>query len=566
MFLCEDLAIKIVFSILFLSSTGNDNKSMNAEHGFVSSFATNNNIVSDANQGQSKLQKSITDSFAESCPFYLNTSKQCFPTLKKNNSSFELYNLTEQAKKQNLTAERKNLRLFAETSSGNNQTGIGLKVQAFFNESINYIFGLTESQKCFIAVTYLLALWKLHGARLWPIIFKVICKLFGKPKRAILRKISTNPSEKTILVQNDIARDDHVNIDDLTTDSSCESHLTTDGETTDSCDSHVESDEESIDVSGEEHVDTDYDSITTSSSVDDLPATSNNQTIPPTTIPTQFKLSLSFNSSDSLFEGSCDEDFPDEFFVFPSDCGNIGLILGDDDWEKIVDSSQESLISDDGCTASTGIESGQSYDVACDVDSRASSHSSCHSLVPKEVVSCLSCSSDGDPVTVATTSGCNDWIEENGDMNCSNNGNVDQWILECRDSNNYTPSNGCTSNVNHGHESTDSSLYDCDLTSEGLYEDSLELYPGEYAEHGISLQRSESESDIRIEVYNNIEPENLPAGDINRRLSADIENEIVEENIMDTTLEQRVKNHAVAAAIVAGTFVLPCFIAAKLLK
>ena len=80
------------------------------------------------------------------------------------------------------------------------------------------------------------------------------------------------------------------------------------------------------------------------------------------------------------------------------------------------------------------------------------------------------------------------------------------------------------------------------------------------------MQRSESESDIRIEVYNNIEPENLPAADINRWLSADNENEIVEENIMDTILEQRVKNHVVAAAIVAGTFVLPCFIAAKLLK
>ena len=115
MFLCEDLAIKLVFSILFLSSTANDNKSMSAEHGLVSSFATNNNIVSDVNQGQSKLKKSITDSFAESCPFYLNTSKQCFPTVKKNNSSLELYNLTEQAKKLNLTAERENLRLFGKS-------------------------------------------------------------------------------------------------------------------------------------------------------------------------------------------------------------------------------------------------------------------------------------------------------------------------------------------------------------------------------------------------------------------------------------------------------------------
>ena len=43
--------------------------------------------------------------------------------------------------------------------------------------------------------------------------------------------------------------------------------------------------------------------------------------------------------------------------------------------------------------------------------------------------------------------------------------------------------------------------------------------------------------------------------------------EVAEEaHIMDTTVEQRVKNHIVAAAIFAGTFVLPCFIAAKVLK
>ena len=51
MFLCNDLAIKVVLSILFLSSTGNDKKSINAEHGFESSLATNNNIVSDVKQG-----------------------------------------------------------------------------------------------------------------------------------------------------------------------------------------------------------------------------------------------------------------------------------------------------------------------------------------------------------------------------------------------------------------------------------------------------------------------------------------------------------------------------------
>ncbi len=120
MLLYKDIALKILFSIVCLSSIGDKDKLMDSEHGYVSSFATNNNIVSDSlsdvNQGQSKLQKSITDSFAESGPFYFkNTSKQCFPTLKKNNSSFELYNLTEQTKKQNLTAERENLGLFGKT-------------------------------------------------------------------------------------------------------------------------------------------------------------------------------------------------------------------------------------------------------------------------------------------------------------------------------------------------------------------------------------------------------------------------------------------------------------------
>ncbi len=133
MLLFQDLTIKIVFSILFLSATGNDNKSMDTEHGFVSSFATNNNIVSDVNQGQSKLQKSITGSFAESCPFYKNTSKQCFPTLKKNNNSFELYNLTEQTKKQNLTAERENLRLFGKSGRQNSFCKTSFSIN-FFNQ------------------------------------------------------------------------------------------------------------------------------------------------------------------------------------------------------------------------------------------------------------------------------------------------------------------------------------------------------------------------------------------------------------------------------------------------
>ena len=58
------------------------------------------------------------------------------------------------------------------------------------------------------------------------------------------------------------------------------------------------------------------------------------------------------------------------------------------------------MTSGDGGTASTGIELG--------VDSKASSNSCCHSPVPKEVVSCLSSGFDEDPVTVATTSGCDD--------------------------------------------------------------------------------------------------------------------------------------------------------------
>jgi hypothetical protein len=99
MLLYKALAINILFSMVCLSSIGNDDKSMNAEHGFVPSHATNNNIVSDVNQGQSKHQKSITDSFA----------------FIKKNSSLELYNLTEQATKLNLTAERENLRHFGKT-------------------------------------------------------------------------------------------------------------------------------------------------------------------------------------------------------------------------------------------------------------------------------------------------------------------------------------------------------------------------------------------------------------------------------------------------------------------
>lgn len=74
------------------------------------------------------------------------------------------------------------------------------------------------------------------------------------------------------------------------------------------------------------------------------------------------------------------------------------------------------------------------------------------------------------------------------------------------------------------------------------------------------MQLSDSESEM------DAEPENLQAGIINRWQSTDTKNEFVQENITETTLEQSVRNHMVAAAIVAGAFVLPCFIAAKFLK
>ena len=73
------------------------------------------------------------------------------------------------------------------------------------------------------------------------------------------------------------------------------------------------------------------------------------------------------------------------------------------------------------------------------------------------------------------------------------------------------------------------------------------------------MQRSDSElCDISLKVENNLELDN--------QVNIESDPEIVQENIVDMTLEQCVKNYAVAATIFAGTFVLPCFIAAKLLK
>ena len=123
MLLFKDIAIQILLSIVCLSSIGNDNKPMNAEHEFVPSSATNNSIVSDVNDGRScKLENSISSGWSSCRPGldfldfdYNNTSIQCFPTLKKNNISFELYNLTEQTK--NSTVTRENLRYFGTTTN-----------------------------------------------------------------------------------------------------------------------------------------------------------------------------------------------------------------------------------------------------------------------------------------------------------------------------------------------------------------------------------------------------------------------------------------------------------------
>ena len=75
------------------------------------------------------------------------------------------------------------------------------------------------------------------------------------------------------------------------------------------------------------------------------------------------------------------------------------------------------------------------------------------------------------------------------------------------------------------------------------------------------MELSDSERDIDVQPDNQQQP-----GIGDRGLSSDDENEFVQENITETAVEQSVRNHILAAAIVAGTFVLPCFIAAKLLK
>ena len=204
-------------------------------------------------------------------------------------------------------------------------------------------------------------------------------------------------------------------------------------ESTAESDCSVDSDEEPWNFTGKEIVDS-HEGTTTN--VEDLPAGSNTHTISPT-IPSQLERSPSLNSWDSLFEESYDEEYPDEFFVLPSDCGNIAMILGPDDCMGKVGIRQlkRERDSDDGGTTSTGRDLGQSYDGACDVDSKAFSHSCCHSAVPKEMASYLSCRSDRDPVAVVATSDYSNESSNNSlddcdfiNENCEDSSEVNQGL------------------------------------------------------------------------------------------------------------------------------------------
>lgn len=286
--------------------------------------------------------------------------------------------------------------------------------------------------------------------------------MFGKPTRVIPKTslskktddLRTTPSEKTTIAQNEVlTNEEHVNIHEVST-------TTSDW----SCDSHVNSDDEIFaksNISCESHVDSDDDSTTTSSSVEDLPTAIHQSPCLTTTTPinpltaspqveTDLKHSLSFDSWDSLFDDkSCDEDFPDEFFLFPTDCGNIGFMLGPDDWEKIEPEqhlSQENLNTDDEGTTSTGMKSGQVYDVVGDGDSKATSRNYCDSPVPMEMVSGMSC--DGSDEDLVITSSDHDELPEES--------------LEYGDFD-----NGSCNGFDSGDECVDISLDDCDMISEG---------------------------------------------------------------------------------------------------
>ena len=347
--------------------------------------------------------------------------------------------------------------------------------------------------------------------------------MFGKPRRRLppnykisfseSADIPTIPSERTIVAQNDIACDEHVNIEELNTSSSCESLLTSDDVTTDSsCDEHVNTDEEIIDLSCDSLVKADEEVAAInyiSCAYDEYM----NSAKEPTDLSCDNHVNIDDNIGDSTPDPTLDPTYdshvdsdgdsattsvenlpafikipPNKLEVCETECGKLGLIVDPEywDWLDLRNSSQESLTSDDG---GTSVQSGQCYDVDFDVDNKASSHSSCHSPVPKEVVSCLSCGSDGDPVNSDVVRKLFDL--DYGYINSGNYGdfyltpsptNSDhrsdhaeqpEWILEYGDldSYNFTPSNGYTSSsVNYGDKSLNNSLDDCDMIREG-YDD-----------------------------------------------------------------------------------------------
>lgn len=207
----------------------------------------------------------------------------------------------------------------------------------------------------------------------------IVKAVFGRKRTTI----SVNPSENCVIISNDLAR--IVNLRD--TDLPQVVQVTSDNDTTDSsCESDVGGDREWAYLLCEEHVDTEYDSITSCNSDEDLQTARRKQIIPPVNIPKQLKHFLSFYSTS---EQSSDEDFPDQFFIFPGESGNIGLILGPDDWEKIepANLSRESLTTEHG-TTSTCIKSRGGYDKVSEVDSGASQRT-CYIPVPTKNESCL---------------------------------------------------------------------------------------------------------------------------------------------------------------------------------
>ena len=309
------------------------------------------------------------------------------------------------------------------------------------------------------------------------------------------------PSERTIAVQNDIARDEHVSFDELSTNYSIDSLVKSEVNTDLSCDEHVNNDDDIIDqsyeslakadaevaaingectcgeclkidhenaempcddhvndhdITCESHVDTDYESATTSVDlVEQLPAFIR--------VP------------------------PNKLEVCEMDCGKTGLIVDPEYWHwlDLPHSSEEDLTSDDGGTASSGRKSGDSYGMSGGDASRAASHNCSHSSVPAEKMPDFSCG--GYPVnsddahsayhfndTPSRNSIYDELFEsdlEYGDINSGyhqGSGNFyltpspssgdhserQEWILDCSDLDDYNQT-GCASSVNGGDNSLD---------------------------------------------------------------------------------------------------------------